>query len=215
MTLRKLILGTIAASIAMLLVAFVVPASTQVLNGPGGAYPSGDVFLESAWGCDLMMSEHRGLYCANQQPTKEAKAVETQECKGTLKTNHEGDLFFDVPPEGICIINKSDTAKVLGRCTLGQFCRVLGAVEDCKDSGECSEITNVFQIRIASDVRTEDNINKCFGEIAHSRLSTDAALKKCMNQHKFTWCPTCEVNEHSCEEDTHGSQYPECYRRNP
>jgi hypothetical protein len=112
-------------------------------------------------------------------------AVAAQECKGILK-NRDGNLFFDIPPEGICQINKSDTSRVLERCTVGQFCRVHGAVEDCKDSGECVEITNVWEVRVASDVQTEANINKCFREIAHWRMSTDAALKTCMRQHKFT-----------------------------
>lgn len=70
-----------------------------------------------------------------------------QECKGILKTNHDGDLSFDVPPEGVCEINKSETAKVLAQCTPGHFCRVYGVVEDCKDSGECSEMTEVLQVR--------------------------------------------------------------------
>lgn len=73
-------------------------------------------------------------------------AVERQECKGILKSNHDGDLWFEFLPEGICQINKSENAKVLAQCTPGHFCRVYGVVEDCKDSGECSEMIEVFQV---------------------------------------------------------------------
>lgn len=59
--------------------------------------------------------------------------AEKQECKGILKVNQDGDLRFDVPPEGICVINKTETGKVLAQCTAGKFCRVSGVIEDCKD----------------------------------------------------------------------------------
>lgn len=75
---------------AALLFALIAPASAQVLFGPGGIgppvcvttkgdqpeqdcdqYPSQDVFLESAWGCDLKVTKHGKLYCANYQSPKE------------------------------------------------------------------------------------------------------------------------------------------------
>jgi hypothetical protein len=49
-------------ALVLLVVAYAAPASAQVLYGPGGIYPGRDVFLESGFGCDLMMGQ-RGLYC--------------------------------------------------------------------------------------------------------------------------------------------------------
>jgi len=58
-----------------------------------------------------------------------------------------GGLSFQLPPEGVCEINRSQEAKVLAMCTPGRFCRVYGIVESCKDSGECAEITRVLSVR--------------------------------------------------------------------
>jgi hypothetical protein len=69
-----------------------------------------------------------------------------QECKGILQQAWDGNLFFQVPPEGLCEINPSQEGKVLATCTPGRFCRVEGLVEDCKDSGECGEITRVLSV---------------------------------------------------------------------
>jgi hypothetical protein len=70
-----------------------------------------------------------------------------QECKGILRQDRSGGLFFQVPPEGLCEIKPSQKGKVLATCTPGRFCRVEGMVEDCKDSGECGEITRVLSVR--------------------------------------------------------------------
>jgi hypothetical protein len=70
-----------------------------------------------------------------------------QERKGILRQDRNGSLFFQVPPEGVCEINPSQKGKVLATCTPGRFCRVEGMVEDCKDSGECDEITRVLSVR--------------------------------------------------------------------
>jgi hypothetical protein len=70
-----------------------------------------------------------------------------QECKGILRQARDGGLFFEIPPEGLCEINPSQEAKVLATCRPGRFCRVEGTVEDCKDSGECGEITRVLSVR--------------------------------------------------------------------
>jgi hypothetical protein len=48
--------------------------------------------------------------------------------------------------EGICVIDESEENKVLRVCNLEHYCRVTGLVNDCKDSGECSEITNVTSV---------------------------------------------------------------------
>jgi hypothetical protein len=70
-----------------------------------------------------------------------------QECKGILRQDRDGRISFQVPPEGLCEINPSQESKVLATCTPGQFCRVEGISESCKDSGECSEITRVLSVR--------------------------------------------------------------------
>ena len=44
--------------------------------------------------------------------------------------------------ESALSINRKKVA-VLSKCRIGQFCRVKGVVDDCKDSGECSEILRV------------------------------------------------------------------------
>jgi hypothetical protein len=69
-----------------------------------------------------------------------------QECKGILRQD-KGGLSFQVPPERLCEINRSQEPKVRATCTPGQFCRVKGIAESCKDSGECSEITRVLSVR--------------------------------------------------------------------
>ncbi len=69
-----------------------------------------------------------------------------QECKGILRQDRDGSLFFQFRPEGLCEINPSQKRKVLATCTPGRFCRVVGIVEDCKDSGECGEITRVLSV---------------------------------------------------------------------
>jgi hypothetical protein len=74
-----------------------------------------------------------------------AQAVR-QECKGILHRDQNG-LSFRVPPEGLCEIDPSQAGKVLATCTPGRFCRVEGIAEDCKDTGECSEITHVLSVR--------------------------------------------------------------------
>jgi hypothetical protein len=76
-----------------------------------------------------------------------------QECKGILKVDNqkastEGSRFFiEVPPEGVCEINGSENGKVIAVCTPGHFCRIFGWTENCKDSGECSELTNILSVR--------------------------------------------------------------------
>ena len=75
-----------------------------------------------------------------------ASADERQECKGILRQDQNG-LLIQIPPEGLCEINRSQEAKVLATCRPGRFCRVYGIVEDCKDLDECAEITRVLSAR--------------------------------------------------------------------
>ena len=74
-----------------------------------------------------------------------------QECKGILEADQDGGegsrLFIKVPPEGLCEINSSEVGKVVAWCAPGHFCRIYGWAESCKDSGECSEFTNVLRVR--------------------------------------------------------------------
>jgi hypothetical protein len=49
--------------------------------------------------------------------------------------------------EGICMINRSELSKVLTACHIGDRCIVEGVVDDCKDSGECTEITQIKSVR--------------------------------------------------------------------
>ena len=70
-------------------------------------------------------------------------------CAGVLHRDQYGLRFGGGigEGEGICIINKSEENKVLTVCNLEHYCRVNGLVDDCKDSGECAEITNITSVR--------------------------------------------------------------------
>lgn len=73
---------------------------------------------------------------------------ESPSCSGILHQSN-GELHFGGSvgeDEGICVIAKSEESKVLGICTIGQFCKVSGTVSDCKDSGECGEMTDVTSV---------------------------------------------------------------------
>ncbi len=48
--------------------------------------------------------------------------------------------------EGICEIAASEAGKVLKACSAGRYCRVVGSTEDCKDSGECTEIKDIVSV---------------------------------------------------------------------
>ena len=50
--------------------------------------------------------------------------------------------------EGICLVGgKADMDKVLAVCSLEHHCWIKGRVSDCKDSGECSAITGITNVR--------------------------------------------------------------------
>jgi hypothetical protein len=49
--------------------------------------------------------------------------------------------------EGICLVSKADRARVLAVCAPDRHCWIKGQVNDCKDSGECSEISAVTAVR--------------------------------------------------------------------
>jgi hypothetical protein len=70
-------------------------------------------------------------------------------CSGVLH-QVKGDIMFGGgkgEDEGICIVNKLEVSKILATCRVGSYCLVEGLVDDCKDSGECTELTNVTSVR--------------------------------------------------------------------
>jgi hypothetical protein len=81
--------------------------------------------------------------------TFQVPAQVQQECSGILHKDRNGLLFGGGrgEGEGICIINNSQESKVLATCSPGEFCRVRGVMKDCKDSGECGELTQVTSVR--------------------------------------------------------------------
>jgi hypothetical protein len=79
-----------------------------------------------------------------------AQAGGEQTCAGILHLDRDSLRFGGGKgeTEGICIINKSEERKkVLAACSPGHHCRIKGIVEDCKDSGECSEMTHVISVQ--------------------------------------------------------------------
>jgi hypothetical protein len=81
--------------------------------------------------------------------TFQVPAQAQQECSGILHKDRNGLRFGGGrgESEGICIINNSEESKVLATCSPGQFCKVKGVMKDCKDSGECGELTRVTSVR--------------------------------------------------------------------
>ena len=70
-------------------------------------------------------------------------------CSGVLR-QVKGDLMFGGGKgegEGICVINKLEVSKVLAVCHVGGRCFVEGMVDDCKELGECVELTKVKVIQ--------------------------------------------------------------------
>ena len=67
------------------------------------------------------------------------------ECSGILHADRDSLMIGggEGEGEGICIINKSQESNVLRGCRIGQFCKIKGVIDECKDSGECSEMLRV------------------------------------------------------------------------
>lgn len=78
-----------------------------------------------------------------------AHAGSQSKCSGVLHKDQDGLHFGGArgEGEGICVIRKSDQDKILAVCRVGRYCEVAGTIEDCKDSGECSEIVNIKSIK--------------------------------------------------------------------
>ena len=67
-------------------------------------------------------------------------------CSGLL-TKSEGEFVIAEEPEHICIFSGEDKRKIFAICAEGHYCEVAGILDDCKDAGECSELTNVVSVR--------------------------------------------------------------------
>ena len=67
-------------------------------------------------------------------------------CSGLL-TKSEGEFVIAEEPEHICIFSGEDKKKIFAVCAEGDYCEVAGILDDCKDAGECSELTNVVSVR--------------------------------------------------------------------
>jgi hypothetical protein len=68
-------------------------------------------------------------------------------CSGEL-SQLQGKWVIKVGREGICTFSGDDVkTKVLAVCSEGRGCEVIGVIDDCKDSGECSEIKSVRSVR--------------------------------------------------------------------
>lgn len=70
-------------------------------------------------------------------------------CEGTLHRDRDGLRIGGGAGEGegICLIGKGDRAKVLAVCIVDRHCWVKGRISDCKDSGECSQISGIIAAR--------------------------------------------------------------------
>jgi hypothetical protein len=98
---------------------------------------------------------HRALFCLSAVigsgaiSAFQVRAQTEQECSGILHKDRDGLRFGGGKGEGegICVINKSEEGKVLATCSPGRYCKVMGVMEDCKDSGECGELTQVKSVR--------------------------------------------------------------------
>ena len=71
------------------------------------------------------------------------------ECHGILHRDR-GYIRFGGNPgegEGVCVVSRSEQARVLQKCLEGAFCRVHGVAGPCRDSGECVEIRRVSRVQ--------------------------------------------------------------------
>jgi hypothetical protein len=70
-------------------------------------------------------------------------------CFGILHRDQAGLHFggSQGEDEGICVIGKSDEERVLAVCTIGHYCEIKGTTRECKDSGECAEISDIKSIK--------------------------------------------------------------------
>jgi hypothetical protein len=67
-----------------------------------------------------------------------------RQCAGLLRVDRDGGLYLEVSPAGLCKIAKSESKKVLGRCKVNGMCHLEGIADNCKNQGECSEVSQVL-----------------------------------------------------------------------
>jgi hypothetical protein len=84
-------------------------------------------------------------------PGGHADARSPRACAGILHADAHSLWFGGATGEGegICVVGPSDVAKVLQTCAAGKYCRVVGTIGDCKDSGECAAITDIVSVTAA------------------------------------------------------------------
>jgi hypothetical protein len=116
-----------------------------------------------------------------------------------------GDAVPDrTSAEGICVINKSEESKVLATCRPGQYCRVNGVIDICKDSGECKEVTQVGLVApFAEEIyHTYAPCEKILDEAMRHRWfckGVGTGLTECIKDRRhisFDWAPrdVCKIS---------------------
>ncbi len=104
----------------------------------------GDICIVSAKGESGNGNRHLIQKVSEVQRSRQS----ADHCAGILHKDQNGIRFGGGrgEDEGICVIDKSEEKKVLAVCSIEHYCKVKGQVDDCKDSGECSEITNISSV---------------------------------------------------------------------
>jgi len=67
-------------------------------------------------------------------------------CSGVL-SKFQDHFVLKLGRESICTFNSEDEKKILAICTQGHRCEAFGLVDDCKDSGECIEMTGIASVK--------------------------------------------------------------------
>lgn len=89
-------------------------------------------------------------------------------CSGVLTKSHD-ELVIVEEPEHICIFSGEDRKKIFAICAEGHYCEVEGILDDCKDTGECSEITNVASVRDLTSAQQQEQPPHCGATRRNSR----------------------------------------------
>jgi hypothetical protein len=95
---------------------------------------------------------HAGLTIIASEARVEARSRSGSDagtCFGILHRDQAGLHFggSQGEDEGICVVGKSDEERVLAVCTIGHYCEIKGATHECKDSGECAEISDIKSVK--------------------------------------------------------------------
>lgn len=99
-------------------------------------------FADAAWAGALALG---ALLVSGPSPAAGRPGV----CEGILHQDSDGLRLGGGPneDEGICLVARAEIARVLAGCTVNRHCRIKGHISDCKDSGECSEISGITAVR--------------------------------------------------------------------